>query len=709
MIVNFYTITALINFITCGTVAIFVVLKGDKTKEKIGFIALSGTIAIWNIFYFLWQNSMDNHDTALFFARALAIPVTLIPAAYTHFAYATTEEIKKRKKALIITYAISLVFCAIAFTPYFVDRVEPVMNFNYWPMANTINSIYWVFFSVSILYSSYILIRAYFIAKGVKRLQLRYITIGCLISFFSGSFNILPWYKIAIPPVGHALVPFYIIMIAYAITRYRLMNIKIAVRNVFFYFIVSILLYAIFYLIAFLHELFFGGVFVDGSYILGIILGPVGALIMYGGSEYLSKFVNKYFFRSIYEYQKTIIRVSHQLSHYTDLEKIIHIIINTIDEVLRPLDTTVFLVHNGKNPPKLSAVASSGGKQSSAVLDYDLFSRFFKKKGNIIIKEELDQMIQQEMKNGMTNLVGIQNQINQYGIYICLPLKNGGNFTGVIAIGEKKDSDSYTQEDIKLLEILAYQAGIAIDNAILYKKIEEKNKYLRELLESKNDFIRIANHQLNTPLSIMRQAYSMVNDKSITIKEGLFYWNGGMKKMEEVMEGIWKVLELEGEINTRPELTNLISLTDTIISDKKKTLKLNKKIKIVVNKNQDLEDAEVICDPKQINFVFINLLENAISYTPKGIINIDYELINQNKYLKISVKDTGIGFSEEDAEKIGQKFYRSKEAMLVKPDGSGLGVYVCKKFVENNKGVFSFSSEGKKKGATFSFSLPVKN
>ncbi len=238
--------------------------------------------------------------------------------------------------------------------------------------------------------------------------------------------------------------------------------------------------------------------------------------------------------------------------------------------------------------------------------------------------------------------------------------------------------------------------------------IEEKNKSLEEALKVKSEFLRIANHQLNTPLSIMNNAYSMVKDKSLTLKEGMEYWGAALRRMNHVVEYFWSAFRLDGEFTPVIVKSDISAAVKEVVEDNKKILFItgNKKIDIVIEK-PNFSVPQVMCDIKKINNVIYNLLENAILYTSQGLITVSYELIADNAYLKVNIKDTGIGFSKEDKEKMAQKFYRAKKAVLTHPDGSGLGLFICRIIIESNGGKLRYESEGEGKGSTFSFTLPV--
>lgn len=103
---------------------------------------------------------------------------------------------------------------------------------------------------------------------------------------------------------------------------------------------------------------------------------------------------------------------------------------------------------------------------------------------------------------------------------------------------------------------------------------------------------------------------------------------------------------------------------------------------------------------------FSNLLDNAVHYTRKGKITVYYELLDNN-YLKVNIKDIGAGINETDKQKLFQKFSRGQHATDLRPDGSGLGLFIAKKIVEGNFGQLAYLSDGKDRGSTFSFTVPL--
>ena len=112
---------------------------------------------------------------------------------------------------------------------------------------------------------------------------------------------------------------------------------------------------------------------------------------------------------------------------------------------------------------------------------------------------------------------------------------------------------------------------------------------------------------------------------------------------------------------------------------------------------------------ERIHEVIGNLLTNAIKYTPPyGTIEITSEI--RDKFFVISVKDNGIGFTEEEKKNIFKQFgkiERYGRGSYISTEGTGLGLYICKKLIELHGGEIWMESEGRYKGSTFYFSLPI--
>jgi signal transduction histidine kinase len=117
----------------------------------------------------------------------------------------------------------------------------------------------------------------------------------------------------------------------------------------------------------------------------------------------------------------------------------------------------------------------------------------------------------------------------------------------------------------------------------------------------------------------------------------------------------------------------------------------------------------VIADAGKIRQIISNLIDNAIKYTPKGSIHITLKqepTHGESGMILLQIKDTGIGLSEDDIHHLFGKFARGSDGQKANTSGSGLGLYVAKRMMEEHKGNIWVESEGKEKGSVFSVELP---
>lgn len=240
-------------------------------------------------------------------------------------------------------------------------------------------------------------------------------------------------------------------------------------------------------------------------------------------------------------------------------------------------------------------------------------------------------------------------------------------------------------------------------------KLEVANDELKKLDEAKSDFISIASHQLRTPLTIIKGYISM-------IREGTFG-----KISETIIDPMNKVYV------SNERLINLVAdLLDLSRMERGKMMYDFKEIHALDVIDGLAEDFRIVAKSKGLDFhwerpahindfvqadenkirqVVLNILDNAIKYTPSGSISVSVE--NRGNMFIFSVTDTGAGLDTGEAATLFQKFIRGREEKKSHTEGLGLGLYVAKLIVEAHGGTLTATSPGKGKGATFSLVLPT--
>ena len=302
---------------------------------------------------------------------------------------------------------------------------------------------------------------------------------------------------------------------------------------------------------------------------------------------------------------------------------------------------------------------------------------------------------------------------------------------GIIVLGAKISNGPYTEEDLELLNTLAYQAGIAIDNARLYKEVQDFNKtlkgkvdeqtkdlkeqaeHLKKLLQMRSEFLDIASHQLKTPVSVILGTISMFKEGSIQklpqeqqnkFIDNIFY---KAKKLSTIINDILRASEMDtDQFELIPDNIKSTKPEDVLQSvyNELKSEAEQKGLRFTFDKPKKAVGV-IMADADFLEQAVYNLVDNAIKYTAKGFVKV--VLSQASNRVIIQIADSGIGIPAPDQKKMFDKFSRAKNAVDMYTDGSGLGLFIVKKVVEaHNDGHVTFGSE-ENKGTTFTISLPV--
>jgi len=261
--------------------------------------------------------------------------------------------------------------------------------------------------------------------------------------------------------------------------------------------------------------------------------------------------------------------------------------------------------------------------------------------------------------------------------------------------------------NVSLYALMVYYI-YGIMKEILHRKYEEeilKRKFIEtnELNKAKSVFSTVMSHQLRTPLTGVRWAIEeAIRDKK-TSKKMLEEGERRIINAIDILNGVLKTTEFDSvgsgfKINKKPVVLN--SLIRKIVAN------LNFIVEIRGNKiSYDMpEEIAIDGDEKMLELAFTNIIDNALKYSPNGLVKIS--LAGGEKSVKLIVEDSGIGIESADLEYVSQKFFRGKNAMLVDPNGSGIGLYTAKKIVEMHDGEVKISS-GTGKGTKVVVNLPI--
>lgn len=247
------------------------------------------------------------------------------------------------------------------------------------------------------------------------------------------------------------------------------------------------------------------------------------------------------------------------------------------------------------------------------------------------------------------------------------------------------------------------------NEVLFFVSIERDISRIKEIDKEKTEFVSIASHALRTPLGISKWYLEEIQNegymKDATAK-AKSYFKEVSRNNERLLSLVRNLLSVsridQGKIKDYPTTVDAIKLIKQLMAD----------MHIVASKNHivlhlDIKSHEIPSmniDQRRLHEVVENLVSNAIKYdSPHGKVYVTVDKVSNRLF--ISVKDTGIGISEEDQKKLFTKFFRSEKAVSSNTEGTGLGLYVIKSYIEGWGGKIEVKSQ-EGKGAIFSVEIP---
>lgn len=532
---NYYAFSALVNFISGLLAGIFVYFYNRKSRINRSFALFSFLIAAWSFGYFFWQIS-NTSDSALFWSRALMVGAVFAAPAYLSLALALTDLYERKKIILIASYLIFSVFFFLNFTPLFVNHVEPIAGFPFWPMPGPAYHFFLALFFGYFFYSTYLLIQKYRISKGVIREQIKFVLIGISVVILGGSTNYFLWYKIPIPPVTNIAATLYLIIIAYAIVRYRLMDVRIVSRKIVINIGSAFFAYGLFYLIVWGYSTFLGGFYTRNAIIAGLVIIPVAVFVVFEFDKLITRFANVYLFLTLYNFQETINSLTLELTNYNDLEKISSLIVDTVKKSMQLDRAGVILLDDNK--PNQFEFTKMSGYEEIQLKQCGLMVEHLQINQKPLVRDEIF-LPQQENINGNPNkLKELHDYMEKIDAALCLPLLSDGKIIGMIILGSKISGDAYSKDDIGMLFTLSVRASTAIDNARLYGKLRDFGNVLKVKVGEQTTSLKITNAALEEKSKILA-------DKLLELEKMNSYMVGREVKMQELKN---RISELEGKL-----------------------------------------------------------------------------------------------------------------------------------------------------------------
>lgn len=317
-----------------------------------------------------------------------------------------------------------------------------------------------------------------------------------------------------------------------------------------------------------------------------------------------------------------------------------------------------------------------------------------------LIDEKLDLALRE---SGEVEMIGTPTLI-----WLGVPLKVGGKTIGVIVVQDYHNADTYGEEEKQVLVFVAEQIAQVIERKRNSEAIKKFSEELKELNTTKDKFFSIIAHDLKNPfITILGFSDILLADYNELSDEERKYYISEMEKSATLSHNLLQNLlqwsrAQTGRIEYNPRELQLLNIVEenfqllkNTAGEKKIQLKQNVADGLTVNADEDM-----------LNTVLRNLLTNAIKFSNEnGVVEVNSK-INEN-FVEIAVKDNGTGMDEDTISKLFRLDTTNSKPGTAGETGTGLGLILCKEFIEKHGGKIWVESEISK-GSTFLFTLPLK-
>ncbi|MCK4905086.1 GAF domain-containing protein [bacterium] len=502
-------IATLVN-IFIGT---YILFRGPKKIVNFALSLVVYGFSVWSLFNLLVSIAKDIRWVAIFGHWCFAIGA-FMPLPILFFSMVFPKPLPRWGKLNygnpILNYGsivLGILFISLSFTKFIQKDVYTLPNGDFRPVVGILFPLFTIYIIISVsLALSYLFKKWKTIKVGIEAVQLRTLFSGLLIgtslAIITGA--ILPAIGfpqfIAIGPVFSVLIAGFT---AYAIVRYRLFDITVAIKKTAIYTLLTAFVTAFYIAGVILAEKLFRGIVRYQTFFPAVFAALIVAFVFLPLREKIQTLVDKMFGKKKYEYQRVLKKMGKELSRVLPLTRLLKYILKNITDTMGIDGGVIYLRETNKF--KAKSLLGKFLNKNIAFSQNDALIVWMTDKKDVVIKDELEQMGEGKQ------FQDIKNSLDKIGVEMAIPIIREDILTGLIFLKSKSSGDMFTEEDVDLLLTLANHAGVAIENARLYTQVEQAKLYQENILKNlanavivtdKEDKIRIFNEKAQRIIGI---------------------------------------------------------------------------------------------------------------------------------------------------------------------------------------------------------------
>ena len=708
-----FLIILLSNF----SLGLAVYLRNPQGKINKIFFAFVLSATVWFLSNYLENESIGLPLAALFLKIDFA---TASLAAYFLslfcFSFQRVHLLSSRLRQLL-TLLLTLTLAALSFSDLIITKIEIVDGIIHFATGKLF-PLYVIHLLVYVGGGCIDLIIKWRSSQGFERMQIFYLLLGFLLTaaiavpanlFFQSVLSV-GFFRIA----NYSFL-FIVTFTTHSILRYRLMDIRVVMRETTIYLICSLAVLLFGLLLWFPLTRYF---FLPPLVSLSLILIASAALFRWIQIP-MRRVANQYFFSSLRQTEEMARDLSRKLTTLIDQKELVSVFLGTVIDSFQ-LDKAGIILRKGTSD-YYESEKLIGFKTKNLFSKSDNFLiRHLKKIKSIEIKEELTLKIKDNSsKEETARLIQLKEEMRKIEAEVCLALLSKGDLGGVLILGKKTSGKPYSKQELELLQTLANQAAIALDNARLHEEVKDWGKELGRKVKEKSEELRKSQaqllqseklagigqlaagiaHEIRNPLGIIATSLYYLNDvlpkKKEDIKRHFQIMEAEISRCESIISNL---LEFSRKSTQEFELIDVNQLLNITLSLVEKDLFV-KDIKVI---NKFRHSPTIKANMDEMKQVFLNLILNATQAMPRGGKLEIATSLTENEQVRIKIADSGTGISEKHLSKIFDPFFTTKAP----GEGTGLGLTLVHNIIERWGGTIQVESQ-RVKGTTFTIEFPI--
>ena len=394
-----------------------------------------------------------------------------------------------------------------------------------------------------------------------------------------------------------------------------------------------------------------------------------------------------------------LVELSVTLNSTLDLEELLQLITATATDLL-DCEAASILLYDEKHPRLYFAAATGSNPARLAEIpvpiDNSLAGTIFRTNQPLILNDVGHDprhfpLVADHINIKVKTLLGVP-----------MPIKD--QTMGVLeAINKRKDN--FNESDMVILSVIAAHAAIAINNARLFRARQQALEKVRSMNGIKNNFLSLASHELRTPLGIIiGYATFLQSDSHGEATDHASHVLTAASQMRSLLDQMNNLTMLQSdEMILRKRILPVQDILHFALDEIKYTA-ARRDLQLVLAFRE--ESIPVNVDPEKTTLALVNLLNNAIRFSPEKS-EITLGAVQQGKQVMIWVQDRGIGIPVDKLQKVFEEFYQIEPPNTRQHGGLGIGLTIAKGIVEAQGGTIWAESEGKGRGSTFKVLLPA--